>query len=173
MEFLENLTVKDYFKISQITNIEALHKKLELLPYPETIWIGDIRYPTPATLDDITFGQKIGLQNMKCETDYEIVLNTLGLVFQPIVQGVNFDLVAVEKFTQSLLNCKIVEAYPVALFFCRNLQGFNRWRKKNLLIHQRKRKLLPIVITWKNLVIGLLWIWSLKCIGKLTKKYMK
>jgi len=91
-------------------------------------------YNVPKDLELETFGQKILLQNKLNATDnpIQVIAYAIAIYMQKVIDG-RFDEKKAEGLEKEVLQMRITEVYPLAIFFFQELTKFKRFGVKGLL----------------------------------------
>jgi len=91
-------------------------------------------YYIPKNLELETFGQKILLQNKLNATDnpIEVIAYAIAIYMQKVIDD-RFDEKKAEVLEKEVLQMRITEVYPLAIFFFHQLIKFKRYGVKGLL----------------------------------------
>ena len=110
---IEKLTLKQMMENDQYY---SLSDGLLQLPVPDKIKIGKY-YDVPADLkafsDSICYGQRLFMA-VKEPNDFGAILRIMDGFYYPIVSGDIWDDDYALSFGKEILNCKVIEVYPVA-----------------------------------------------------------
>jgi hypothetical protein len=112
---VEKLTLKEMmFRPSYYD----LADDLSTLPTPETIRFDKKNYPVPQTFDDFSkvlcYGQRMFLPR-KEENDFGAIIRIIDGYYFPLVTGEKWDEERAIVFGKKVINCRVIELYPVAM----------------------------------------------------------
>lgn len=109
---------------------------------PDTIDIAGKRYDVTRSIGIKTLAQKWAFEDAvkKNENDVDLIPIALAIYFQPEIDGTAFNGERVEDIMNLVMDCTIVEAFPVAGFFFNNYKRFAKENQKNLNTHQRLKR---------------------------------
>ena len=97
---------------------QTLADDLIRLPVPSEIQIGRRHYRVPKDMNEFTkaicYGQRIFFAREE-ENDYGVIIRTIDGYYYPIATGEKWDQDKALLFGRNVINCAVVECYPVAM----------------------------------------------------------
>ena len=135
---IDKITLKDMYNDMQLYS--GLADGLIQLPLPEYFTLKK-NYPIPKDLDEFTenicYGQRLFLIR-KEENDIAMILRLIDGYYYPIVTGEPWDEKKSLLFGKRVVNCKIIDLYPLAMHLVALVSEMSE--RENKLLHRSPTK---------------------------------
>jgi len=133
---IERLTLREM--MFNLDLYQGLTDGLVQLPVPDRIKMRGKSVKVPADMEEFTsnicYGQRLFIVR-KEENDFGTILRQLDGYYYPVISNKKWDEEAALVFGKYVLNCKIIELYPVAMHLA-TLTGQMAEREKSLLYRE-------------------------------------
>lgn len=162
---LSGIPVSEFAKSDDVFILEKIYPfltflddKFDLENYfiPDFITIDGVKYPKPKELGVNTAGQKWHLEDAyreiveKDKSEVDIYPLALAIYMQPIVTGKQYDADLVDELVPKIMDCKLIEAWPLASFFLTSYAKQLNLKERTLVMSQHQKNYEQALIGLQN-----------------------